>query len=490
MVDTEDDVSVQHVAELTVHIGSVNVVRFDPERRVLGSGADDGKIILWRLKKGIPDTPAPAPGVGGNLVGEVSASEVWSMQNMLSGHAGDVYDISWAAGGSILVSGSVDNKALVWDVTKSNPPHTTYSNHSHYVQGVTFDPHGEFFVTQSADQSCRVYTAKPNSGSIPLDTENPPAKFVLPTYEYSSMVKHIAHDAEPEGSGEDETSGARRKRYVMFRGEDAGSFFRRLDTSPDGALVVVPTGVYVNPGEKKTRLNTTYVFARHSLDTPIYHLPSADEVSVAVRFCPLLYTLNESDEPPLVNVGYRMIFAVASTDSVTVYDTQSSTPLALITNLHCSSITDLAWSPSGTYLALSSNDCYVSLVKWEEGELGTPLPLDQYPPRLQSLNSSLTPFVYPTVANPGVGVGPSSGAVNTLVARKSTTSGDVPVFNTLVARKKKKPTSSASSSSASSSASSSTSSTTSSTSTTTPSAKRSAEAPLPSSSPTKKSKPL
>jgi hypothetical protein len=49
---------------------------------------------------------------------------------------------------------------------------------------------------------------------------------------------------------------------------------------------------------------------------------------------------------------------VATLDSVALYDTQSALPLALLGHLHYDSITDLAWSPDGRFLAVSSRDCY------------------------------------------------------------------------------------------------------------------------------------
>lgn len=35
---------------------------------------------------------------------------------MLRGHIEDVYDLDWCPNGTQLVSGSVDNSAIVWDI--------------------------------------------------------------------------------------------------------------------------------------------------------------------------------------------------------------------------------------------------------------------------------------------------------------------------------------------------------------------------------------
>ena len=65
-------------------------------------------------------------------------------------------DISWAADGSALVSGSIDNKALVWDNSdkRRGALLAPLKKHGHYTQGVAWDPAGQFIVSQSADRSC------------------------------------------------------------------------------------------------------------------------------------------------------------------------------------------------------------------------------------------------------------------------------------------------------------------------------------------------
>jgi chromatin assembly factor 1 subunit B len=49
-------------------------------------------------------------------------------------------------------------------------------------------------------------------------------------------------------------------------------------------------------------------------------------------------------EPSMAFVlPYRMIYAVATEDSVLLYDTQQQTPICIVSNLHCATFTDLTW---------------------------------------------------------------------------------------------------------------------------------------------------
>jgi chromatin assembly factor 1 subunit B len=47
--------------------------------------------------------------------------------------------------------------------------------------------------------------------------------------------------------------------------------------------------------------------------------------------------------PPVFDLPYRIVYAVATQDSVHVYDTQQSKPLCVVSNLHYATFTDLTW---------------------------------------------------------------------------------------------------------------------------------------------------
>ena len=124
---------------------------------------------------------------------------------------------------------------------------------------------------------------------------------------------------------------------------------------------------------------------------PVAHLPGHKKPSIAVRFSSVYYKLRtgppkvtenltidtSSDgtipalpppivetEPPspeelkdasadatnastiLFSLPYRMVYAIATQDSVLIYDTQQHTPLCAISNLHYATFTDLTWSHS------------------------------------------------------------------------------------------------------------------------------------------------
>jgi hypothetical protein len=291
--------------------------------------------------------------------------------------------------------------------------------------------------------------------------------------------------------------GGKRSFHQLLLDENVPSFFRRLCWSPDGSLLYVPTGMYktfhsssdTSKAVSVDIVPTTYVFARDHLSVPLCHYPGTKQTkpSVVVRCSPVLYKFNtskfrgssslkESSEEQknivitakseqgssylqaLANLSqnnafvlpYRIITAIATLDSVHIYDSQYSQPILTISGYHLDKITDVAWyvkeqyifinsflllfstffffriyysdrSPSGNMLFISSWDGYISCVLFPSGELGDVLPLSEQPPllvaRAEAINSAYTSMLESKIDVPIVSVPiASDGQSNSTVA--------------------------------------------------------------------------
>jgi chromatin assembly factor 1 subunit B len=116
--------------------------------------------------------------------------------------------------------------------------------------------------------------------------------------------------------------------------------------------------------------NCAHVFSRQAFNRgPLAHVPGFARAVVCIAAHPQAFTLHDPVEALKVQ-QYRHVVAVASQDNVLIMDTSQTKPLALIGNLHYANITDLAWSPDGRTLLMSSQDGYCSMVVFDEGELG------------------------------------------------------------------------------------------------------------------------
>jgi hypothetical protein len=106
--------------------------------------------------------------------------------------------------------------------------------------------------------------------------------------------------------------------------------------------------------------------------------------SVVVRPNPTLFQLpanaliaNQENRSPIAtdklgssNLAYRSVFAVLTLDSVLVYDTYHTRPLAIARGLHYAGLTDATWSKDGLNLMVCSTDGYISTITFLPGELG------------------------------------------------------------------------------------------------------------------------
>uniref|UniRef100_A0A182JQX8 CAF1B/HIR1 beta-propeller domain-containing protein n=1 Tax=Anopheles christyi TaxID=43041 RepID=A0A182JQX8_9DIPT len=330
-------INLELAADLTRHQRAVNAVRWSPSGELLASGDDESVIFIWK-QKGETETL--------NILETTNDQdkETWLTMKILRGHMEDVYDLSWSANSQFLISGSVDNTAMVWDVQRGKSQ-AILQEHKGFVQGVAWDPQNKYLATLSTDRHFRVYdvqtkrvVSKCNKCVLPVPKDHP----------------------------------LRDKTIRLFHDDTLQTFFRRLSFSPDGNIIVTPSGMAEIEGVSKP-LNTTYIFTRNSLRQPSFTLPSPDQYTVAVRFCPVYFKHrpHADNKPPLVPLPYRMVFAVATKSSVYLYDTQQAAPFALISNIHYTRLTDMSWSSDGKILIVSSTDGFCSMIFFTDDELGT-----------------------------------------------------------------------------------------------------------------------
>jgi chromatin assembly factor 1 subunit B len=408
---TEDDegkVELDCLCDLVRHQKAVNIVRWSPDGTLLASGDDESVIILWQLKQGLSDAPA--------MFDEDSQEnkENWVVYKMLRFHLDDVYDLSWSPCSQYILSGSVDNSAIISHVHK----HTKVGHMDDsqgFVQGVAWNPKHSILATLSSDRKCRFYNStsrkligKTYKAFLNLELENK----VLMKKKKKTKEKEKEGDnpaletekekCEGEEEKEEKSEGKEKKEEKsegkegkegkdgveknvrLFHDDTFKGFFRRLSWSNDGELLVVPSGVVETDTDAKLT-HCTYVFSRIDLNRPAICLPSRDKYTIAVRFSPVFYKLRPIKrkgvtstaglEPweiylTLFALPYRMVYAVATQNAVMLYDTQQASPIGRVSNIHYTGLTDIAWSPDGRILIVSSSDGFCSIITFADMELG------------------------------------------------------------------------------------------------------------------------
>lgn len=325
-VDENGAVKNEVLSDLTKHQKAVNVVRWSPCGDFLASADDDANLIVWKSEPIKSDNE--------------EIKQNWNVYKILRGHKEDIYDLCWSPNSLKILSGSIDNSAIIWEVNKGKFE-KILTDHKGFVQGVSWDPKNQYMATISTDRVCRIYDslgkqlrARISKGKLPVSEDH---------YLYDKEVKYFHDDT--------------------FK-----SFFRRLSFSPDGSLLIVPSGHILLEDCKKI-LNCSLVFAVET-NIPAAVLPLPKQSSTVVKFCPIFFELRENGPEPVVNLPYRMVFAIGCDHDVILYDTQQMKPFARFHNIHYTRLTDLTWSPDGRLLVASSTDGYCALVSFEENEIG------------------------------------------------------------------------------------------------------------------------
>ena len=344
------------------HNSVVNILRFSPDGKYLASAGDDQAIILWTLKK--------RPIEFGNSEEKI----LWSLNKLFRGHSGDIYDISWSPDSNHLISASVDNSAIIWNIEK-NKGIICLKEHQHFVQGVSWDPRNDYVTTQSADKSVNFYSLiKATSDKVDLKVKN------IGKIKQYTLYKKVEDSNDPDNKQYNKIS----NNFYANENQLPG-FFRRLSWSPDGEFCLTVAGIYQNPDSEKVE-NVVWGFMRKDLTNPMFMLPTISP-AICIRFCPIIFKKNKNSETTeLIDLPYVLYFAIGTLDSVLIYSTQSTTPIYAITNIHVVQITDLAWNGS-SMLCASSSDGYISFFHFENNNLGEKIDPNELPDNAKILYS-------------------------------------------------------------------------------------------------------
>ena len=306
-------------SELTGHQLGVNCVRFSPNGlNSIATASDDGKVVVWHKHASEDDSERWVQGRVLNVLDEVTC-------------------IAWSPCGTMIAAAVQREMTHIFSAS-SGRLLARLDGHANRVTGVCWDPLGSLILSQSTDRTCRVYGKKKNGSWYP--------KALLKEVEGSKWKLFISESHYPN--------------------DPTAHFFRRPEFSPDGSMVVVPGGLS-EPTENGSKF-VTHLFARKSLVTgqpPVATLTTPCSPAMAVRFHPRPWLSKSESES-----SSFFVFVVTTVSSFYVMRSDRPKPVAFGTDLHCTAIVDASWSYDGTLLAVCSTDGYMTLVRFEEGELG------------------------------------------------------------------------------------------------------------------------
>lgn len=268
--------------------------------------------------------------------------ENWRIYRRLIGHDNDVQDLGWSYDSSILVSVGLDSKVVVWS------GHTfeklkTLSQHQSHVKGITFDPANKYFATTSDDRTMRIYRfTSPQPNSSAYDQGN------------NFTLEHTV--------------------TAPFLTSPLTTYFRRCSWSPDGAHIAAANSV-------NGPVSSVAIVTRGTWDSETNFIGHEGPVEVCA-FSPRMFSTqkpppahlqNEKDyhAPPVVTV----VACAGQDKTLSIWNTSSPRPFVITQELAAKSISDLAWTPDGETVYMTSLDGTIAACMFDPGELGYPTPL-------------------------------------------------------------------------------------------------------------------
>ena len=160
---------------------------------ILASAGDDGNVILW-----VPsETHHPTFGNEG-----LEDKETWRAKHMFRQTGSEIYDLAWSPDASYFIIGSMDNVARIYNAGTGSLIRQI-AEHSHYVQGVTWDPLNEYIATQSSDRSVHIYSLKTKDGQYTLNSHDEKTTKIASHHKMDLPPRRISagSPAPPELSG-------------------------------------------------------------------------------------------------------------------------------------------------------------------------------------------------------------------------------------------------------------------------------------------------
>ena len=368
----------REISLLTGHTRRVRTVAFSPNGETLASGAEDTTVKLWRVENGeniatfvrngisvesvafSPDGKMIAAGTSGNLV------NLWDIEKgenlaRFKGHASRVFSVAFSPDGKTVASGAEDYTIKLWDVeTKQNI--ATLTGHKDKVFSVAFSPDGRILASGAQDDTVKLWHVETGQD--------------LHTFKHTQRVFSVAFSPD----GKVVAGGAWRgiKLWNIETGKDVSTLEARTTIS-SGSIAFSPDGTQLASASVDRFGGTSGTVTLWDVETGKEQttLHGHTERIMSVAFSPdgnTLATASRDERVRIWNVktgenihtyrgiGYTLAFSPdgeilvsAGWRGIKLWETSTHKNIPTF-SIRQEPIRDLAFSPDGQFLALSTED--------------------------------------------------------------------------------------------------------------------------------------
>lgn len=253
-----------------------------------------------------------------------------------------VVDAAWSLDGRLFAWSSLDGKLHLYDVTRDTYQELTSAFEKLTIQrSLAFDPSNNYLVSLGNDTLIYMYQFQYD---------------VAGNYQFRLITKS--------------------SKLINRTGSNVN--YKRISWSADGEFVSVPTA-------SKNQTALISLISRSQNWSNKISLVGHDLNCEVVKFNPKIFGTETT------NV-YHVIATAGSDQTLVVWNTSKDSPIFVIKDLATKPIVDLAWDNTGNHLFLGSLDGKLTVVSFDDAELGTVISDDLWVQLKGFLSQYLKPF--------------------------------------------------------------------------------------------------
>lgn len=242
-----------------------------------------------------------------------------------------IVDLSWSSDGRLLAWSTQDRKLHLFDTKKRTYQELSSSvkNQMSTVQrSISFDPTGHYLLSLGDDSLVQLYQYQFGA--------NDNYKF-RQIHKLSKLVNNMAFNHN----------------------------YKRISWSPDGEFICIPTA-------NKNLTSLVSIISRSKKWTNVISLVGHDLNCEVAKFNPRLFddNLENGRSGEGAKKPYFILATAGSDNRLAIWNTTNDSPITLLNDLLTKPIADLAWNSSGDVLLLASLDGHITILRFENEELG------------------------------------------------------------------------------------------------------------------------